>query len=302
MLAFTTISSYAQLNYPATKTTDSSSTYWGVTYKDPYRWLENLKSPEVDKWFKDQSTLTNSVLDSLNGRDELIAEYRKLNKLQPERIKFPCFEGGRLFYCKIIPGDNVAKMYYREGMNGKETMLFNPTTYIKDTTLSILSILPSYDGKKIAIHYSANGAELSTLKIMDVDTKSFLPETIYPSWATCCSWSFDNKSIVYTVFKSGDNTSMDMAQNAQVKLHIIGKDITSDKDILSNQSYPALNIKPNEVPVLFFNKDANKYMFGELMNVRQELFTYYASISELNSDKINWKLLCNPEDGIVKGR
>ena len=47
-----------------------------------------------------------------------------------------------------MPGENVSKLYYREGMNGKEQLLFDPTTYIKGKTLSIQSALPGYDGKK----------------------------------------------------------------------------------------------------------------------------------------------------------
>ncbi len=41
-------SSFAQYKYPATKTVDSTDTYFGVTYKDPYRWLEFIKQPEVE--------------------------------------------------------------------------------------------------------------------------------------------------------------------------------------------------------------------------------------------------------------
>lgn len=87
----------AQYNYPATKTVDSSDTYFGVTYKDPYRWLENIKSPEVESWYKQQANLTNAVLDKIMGRDKLIEEYKKLNKLQPPKINARNFEGGRLF-------------------------------------------------------------------------------------------------------------------------------------------------------------------------------------------------------------
>ena len=42
----------AQYNYPSTEAVDSSDTYFGVTYKDPYRWLENLKDSNVVTWFR----------------------------------------------------------------------------------------------------------------------------------------------------------------------------------------------------------------------------------------------------------
>jgi prolyl oligopeptidase len=71
-------SCYAQWNYPSSKIVDSSDTYFGVTYKDPYRWLEYIKQPEVETWFKQQADYTNSLLDKLKGRDELIEEWKKI--------------------------------------------------------------------------------------------------------------------------------------------------------------------------------------------------------------------------------
>jgi len=72
------VSSFAQqYNFPSAKTVDSSDTYFDVVYKDPYRWLENLKDTEVIKWFKQQADLSNSILNKISGRDELIAECRQ---------------------------------------------------------------------------------------------------------------------------------------------------------------------------------------------------------------------------------
>jgi len=49
---FCTGSSSAQYKYPATKTVDAKDTYFGVTYTDSYRWLEDLKDPNAISWFK----------------------------------------------------------------------------------------------------------------------------------------------------------------------------------------------------------------------------------------------------------
>src|SRR5450755_1253809 len=116
----------AQYRYPATKTVDSSDTYFGVTYKDPYRWLEHMKDTEVVTWFKDQADLSNSILNKISGRDELIAEWKMLDSMQPPFISAEDYENSRIFYRKLTPGDNVSKLYYRRGLNGKEELLFDP--------------------------------------------------------------------------------------------------------------------------------------------------------------------------------
>ena len=301
-IALFSISASAQYNYPATKTVDSTNTYWGVTYKDPYRWLENIKSPEVESWYKQQANLTNSILDKIIGRDELIEEYKKLNKLQPPKINTRNFEGGRLFYKKTMPGEKVAKLYYRQGMAGVEVLLFDPATYVKGKTLSIEGILPSYDGKKIIIWYSQSGAEISTIKVMNVDTKTFLADSIYPSWFGAISWTFDNKAFTYFAQKTGDNTSPEFELNTKTRLHTLGDDAKNDKDFFSNESYPGLNLQSNDLPFAGLNKYSKDYIFADLSNVRNEMFTYYAPIAQFNSGKIDWKVLCKPTDGLVRSR
>ncbi len=296
------LSSFAQYNYPATKIVDSSNTYFGVNYKDPYRWLENFKDSAVVIWFRQQADLSNSILNKISGRDELIAEWRMLDKLQPPRINGRDYENGRIFYRKTMPGENVAKLYFREGMNGQEQLLFDPTAYIKGKKFSIQNVLPSYDGKKVVISYSAAGAEISTIKIMDVDTKTFLPESIYPSWFGPISWTFDNKAFTYFSQKTGDNTSPEFELNTKTKLHKLGDDVKNDIDFFSNETYTNLNIQPNELPFAGLNKDSRNYIFADLLNVRNEMFTYFAPVAQINSSKIDWKILCVPENKIVRSR
>ncbi len=114
MFIFCYVLAFAQYNYPPTKTVDSSNTYFGVTYQDPYRWLENFKDTEVVSWFKQQASLSNSILNKISGRDELVAEWKMLDKLQPPQINSRTYENGRIFYRKTMPGENVSKLYYRE--------------------------------------------------------------------------------------------------------------------------------------------------------------------------------------------
>ena len=295
------INTFAQWNYPATKTVNVSDTYFGVTYNDPYRWLEDVKEPGVADWYKQQADYTNSILDKISGRDELIQEWTMLAKLIPPRYSSQSFENGRVFYKKVMPGENVGKIYFREGYDGEEILLFDPITYITGKTLSVTAMLPSFDGKKIIIAYSESGAEISTIKVMDVDSKTFLPETIYPSWFGPISWTFDNKSFTYFSQKTGDNTSSEFELNTKTKLHKLGEDVSKDIDFFSNESYTDLNIQPNDLPFASLNEDSKNYIFATLSNVRQEVTMLYAPIEQFNNPKIQWKVLCKPEDKIVRG-
>ena len=126
-------SSSAQWNYPPTRTVHASDTYFGKTYQDPYRWLENTKDKEVEDWFKAQANLTENLLAKIPARDALAQEWMELDKLKPATYSSITFENGRVFYKKTLGGENVGKLYYREGWNGSEQLLFDPSTYKSGT-------------------------------------------------------------------------------------------------------------------------------------------------------------------------
>jgi len=70
----TTTPCFAEWQYPATKTVDAQDVYFGKTYKDPYRWLEDLKDKDTETWFKSQADLTDGLLAKIPGREELVNE------------------------------------------------------------------------------------------------------------------------------------------------------------------------------------------------------------------------------------
>ena len=289
----------AQYKYPATRTVDSANTYFGVTYKDPYRWLEYIEQPEVGIWFKNQANYTSSILNNLNGRDELIAEWKQLDKLQPASIRSIVYENGRIFYRKTMPGENVGKLYYKEGMNGKETLLFDPKAYIAGKTITISSAVPSPDGKKIAISYTQEGAEVDVIRVMDVGSKIFLKDSVYPA-VGINFWTLDNKSFAYTWIQSADNKDPSSRLNSKTKMHMLATDQSTDIDFFSNGSYPELNIDPGVYPFAYLSKDAPDYLFAGTGSVQPEIVTYYAAATQINAPKIQWKVLCKTSDKLVR--
>ena len=103
-----------------TKTVDASDTYFGKTYNDPYRWLENLKDKDVEAWFKAQAELTDGLLAKIPGRDALVQEWLALDKLKPADYSAIRYEHGRVFYKKTLGGENVGKLYFRKGGTGRK--------------------------------------------------------------------------------------------------------------------------------------------------------------------------------------
>ena len=291
---------FAQWNYPPTKTVDASDTYFGTTYQDPYRWLENLKDPDVAAWFKAQAELTDGLLAKIPGRGALVREWTELDKLKPAAYSDFTYENGRVFYKKTLGGENVGKLYYREGWDGAEKLLFDPGSYKPGVTSTIESFVPSWDGKHIVIGFTAGGAEYSELRILDVDQDTLSPEQIYPSYGAI-GWLKDGQTFLYDAGKVTDIKSLEIEQNRKTKLHKLGTDFTNDTDFFSNESYPDLGITPKEFPSAYIDESYPDYVFGSLGTVQNEMRIYYAPVAGLETNRLAWQPLCQRSDLLVRG-
>src|SRR3954469_1248719 len=292
--------SRAQWNYPTTKTVDATDTYFGKTYADPYRWLENSQDKSVEQWFKDQAALTDGLLAKIPARDALAAEWLALDKLKPATYSGITFENHRMFYKKTRGGENIGKLYFREGWSGDELLLFDPANYKPGVTTVIQSFLPSWDGKYVVLGLTAAGAEWSELRVLHVTRRELLAESLYPCWGAS-SWTADSKAFLYDRGNTTDIKSLDIELNRQTRVHKLGHSVENDADIFSNQSHPELKIEPKEIPIAMLDESYPHYVFGVAATVQNEVRMYYAPIAELTSDRINWKELSRVSDNLVRG-
>jgi prolyl oligopeptidase len=298
--------SYAQIKYPATRTVDAADTYFGKTYKDPYRWLENLKDEGVQAWFKEQAVLTDDLLARIPAREALAAEWMKLDKLQPAKYSAITYEHGRVFYKKTLGGENVGKLFFRQGWTGREKLLFDPARFkptgakAGDVT-TIQGISASPDGKYVALGFSAAGAEYSEIKILDVGKGKLLAESWYPSFGPS-GWTMDSKALFYDMGKVADIKSPEIELNRKTKLHRLGTPVTSDVDFFSNESYPDLAIIPKEFPTATIDESYPDYLVGYVGTVQNEMRIFYAPTAQMkDGGKLKWRVLCKTADNLVRG-
>jgi prolyl oligopeptidase len=291
----------AQWQYPATKTVDAQETYFGKAYKDPYRWLEDLKDKEVEDWFKAQAELTDGLLAKIPGREALVDEWMSLDKLKPASYSAISYEHGRVFYKKTLGGENVGKLFFREGWNGAEKLLFDPGTYKTGVVTTIESILPSWDGKHVVLGFSSGGAEYSELRILNVERGTLLPEKVYPSYGAI-GWTKDHNTFFYDAGKTTDIKSPEIELNRKTRLHKLNTDFSVDIDFFSNESYPELGIAPKEFPSVSIDESYPDYLIAWVGTVQNELRVFYAPVSEMKGkNRIKWNVLCEPSDNLVRG-
>jgi prolyl oligopeptidase len=288
------------MNYPPTKTVDASDSYFGRTYKDPYRWLENLKDRDAQTWFKAQANLTDSLLAIIPGRDALAEEWMALDQLKPAEYSAITYENGRVFYKKTMGGENVGRLFFREGWDGPERLLFGPATYKVGVITTIQGIVPSWDGKHVAIALSSGGAEYSEVRVLEVERAALLPDRIYPSLGPF-GWTRDGSAFFYDAGKVTDITAIDIELNRKARLHKLGIEASADIDVFSNESYPELGITAKELVSAYIDESYPDYVVGFATTAQNEMRVFYAPSSEIEEQSINWNVLCERSDMLVRG-
>lgn len=287
--------------YPHTPKQPVSDTIFGKIVVDNYRWMEDVSSPQMKDWLKTQAGLTNDWLDKIPGRNALIDDYRKLDQVTSAEISlFIIREAEHYFYKKTLAGENVARLYYRQGKTGKEVLLFDPGNSTKRQSNGItFNFLPSKDGKKVALNLTENGKfDISSVKVIDVNTKMIYSDTL-SSGNSVQAWSPDSKGFIYTALQTNNQLSTKLGQDIEVKYHQLGTNIIEDKIILSRINNPELKINTSDLLLVDYSPD-NKYLMAVLYGGAQgQNRSFFAPASDLENSIINWKPLAKTEDQII---
>lgn len=171
--------------------------YFGTKVSDPYRYMENLKDPEVVKWFKEQDAYTRSILSRIPGRAGLLARIKELDQSGPPRVfDVQRYQNEKYFYQKRFPDEDVAKLYERNGLQGPERLVLDPGKYAtkpgEHYTLNYF--VPSLDGHYLAYGVSPSGSEDAVIHVLDLSTGKETGELIDRSWYGGISWLPDGQS------------------------------------------------------------------------------------------------------------
>jgi prolyl oligopeptidase len=200
LLAQTLVSSKATAPTPKppdTPTHEVTDEYFGTKIVDSYRWLEDLKSPEVSAWMKAQNDYTRAVLDRIPGREKLRARIAQLDDTGVRVSSFQSY-GGRWFYLKREPGQDNQRLYARDGSNVTERLLLDPETLTANGVhYSIDYYTPSSDGKLVAVGIAPGGSENAVLHVLDAATGKELGEHIDRAQFGAIAWLPDNRSFFY---------------------------------------------------------------------------------------------------------
>ncbi len=280
--------------------------YFGTPVVDNYPYMEDLGNADVKAWMKAQADFTRSKLDAIPARKPLLERIHALSNADLRRGGF-VRRGDRYFYEVFVPGAQLPKLYYRDGLKGEEHLLLDPGAMGKgtDTHFALDFFEPSWDGKLLAYGVSVGGSEKSVLHVMDVATGAVQPEAIDRTSDSLVSWRPDNRSFFYLRYvKPTPGMPADQTMyNARTYLHKLGAKTDGDGDavVFGRGVSAKLDVPEGQGTYVIVSPDSRYAVAVANHNMDDNPSTVYvAPLAQVTDAGTPWKKVADVDDGVTQ--
>ncbi|MDQ3995441.1 MAG: prolyl oligopeptidase family serine peptidase, partial [Gemmatimonadota bacterium] len=231
------------LQYPSTRRGDQVDEYHGTRVADPYRWLEDVTSPDTRGWIEVQNALTRSYLDAIPERPRIRAALTQL--WDYPKYGVPVRRGPRLFYFENSGLQNQPVYYVRDRDEEDERVLLDPNTLSTDGTVAISTIAPSPDGSLLGYGVSVSGSDWQEFRVREVRSGRDLADTLRWIKFSNIAWTRDNRGFFYSRFDApteaeqrAGTTRAAANRGHKVYYHRLGEPQSNDRLILERPDNP----------------------------------------------------------------
>jgi prolyl oligopeptidase len=187
--------SAVELAYPAARKVEQTDDYFGTKVSDPYRWMEDVDSPELKTWVDAENELTQKYLAQIPVRE--VMQKRVMELINFERYTAPARRGTRYFYSHNTGLQNQNVLYWQEGLDGEAKVLLDPNTFSLDGTVAISGISITDDGSLAAYSIADAGSDWVKWYVRNVTTGEDLPDVVEWSKFSGASWLKDGSGFFY---------------------------------------------------------------------------------------------------------
>jgi prolyl oligopeptidase len=214
-----------KFSYPDATRSEHVDVYHRTKVADPYRWLEDLDSPETTAWVKAQNELTFGFLEKLPQRKQF--RERLTTLWNYARVGVPTKKGGRYFFSKNTGLQNQAVYYVQENLRAEPRVLIDPNTLAKDGTVALTSARPSSDGKWVGYSTAAAGSDWNEFRVRSVDTGDDTKDVIQWVKFSGFGWTKDNRGFFYSRYPApqvdaGTGKTFGKLSNQRMYYHRLG--------------------------------------------------------------------------------
>ncbi len=225
--------------YPPAPRGEVVETLHGVEVADPYRWLEDIDSPETVAWVKAQQELTERYLSQIPEREAL--RQRLTAAWDYDKHGLPQLVNGRLFYSRRTGLQNQGVHYWREDKpDAPERLLLDANTLSPDGTVAVGGTSVSDDGRYFAYALSESGSDWNTWHVIEVESGRELPDVLHWVKFSGAAWAPDSSGFYYSRYPEPAPGAKlkDTNLNQRLYFHRLGDAQEKDRLVYERPDHP----------------------------------------------------------------
>jgi len=226
------------LSYPSARRGDQVDDYHGIKVADPYRWMEDVDSPETHAWVEAEAKLASDYLKAIPGRDRIAQRLKEIWNF--ERWGAPEKHGGEWFYSHNDGLQNQSVLFTTTNPEQTARILLDPNGLAKDGTIALRAAGYSNDGRLMAYGLSEAGSDWETWRVRDVASGKDMPDEIHWAKFTTASWRKDASGFYYSGYPATDAGQSLKARNQfhTVFFHKVGTAQAQDSKVYTRTGEP----------------------------------------------------------------
>ncbi len=232
----------AAMHYPATRTDVVRDTLHGTIVEDPYRWLEDGKSPDTRAWLDRQIAFTHDALAKIPGREAIHARFEQLLKV--ESLGMPMARGPRVFFPKRTATQDLPVLCYRDG-DGPDQVLVDPNALSADHARSAAFEDIALDGSRVAVGIRAGGQDEVEVSFLDVATRHALADTLPRGDYLSVTMTPDGRGVYYAKI---------LKDASRLYYHAFGTPVSADPVVFGD------GLSPQAAPTSALSQDGRHLM------------------------------------------
>ena len=282
---------------------DANEAFFGTEVRDPYRWLEDVKSQEVLAWMKSQSDYTSAVLARIPGRKLMYERIVKYEEAIPSRVVQVSREtGGRGFFERRNANENQFKLLMRDSLGGQDRMLVDPEAVEKQTgkphAINYYGTSPG--GSMVAYGLSAQGSEAAVLHVLNTRTGKAIGSPIDRADFAAVSFSPDGRTLFFNRLQqlTPGMPDTEKYQRSKVWMLKVGDEVGRAVPVFG-VDVPGVDIGAAEIPVAVVTHDG-RWALGYVFNgTQREIGLFVAPAAGVLAGQPKWRRVVHPRDEVT---
>ncbi len=223
--------SKAMIEYPVGKKVEHADDYFGRKVADPYRWLEEMDSPDTKAWVEAQVKVTDKYLGGISFRNDIKKRFTEIWNY--EKYTVPHKEGNYYVYKKNDGLQEHSPVYIQEGLDGEPRVLLDPNTFSEDGSVSLTGYDFSQDYKYVAYGISRGGSDWREYFVQEVASGKKLED--YIQWIKFSGLSWHKDGFFYSRYDKPEAGKELKASNLFQKLYYHKLGTPQSADVLVYQ-------------------------------------------------------------------